>query len=85
MGFDLGFEKNNFLGNGIRTPPFTTLIIAFSPTSASKEVQQQLHFHTRPGRQPSGPPYLHSVYYIGQTSAEDLFIPTRSSVSEMNW
>ena len=21
MGFELGFEKNNFLGNGIRTPP----------------------------------------------------------------
>ena len=20
-GFELGFEKNNFLGNGIRTPP----------------------------------------------------------------
>ena len=28
MGFELGFEKNNFLGNGIRTPPpFTTLPI----------------------------------------------------------
>ena len=21
VGFELGFEKNNFLGNGIRTPP----------------------------------------------------------------
>ena len=21
LGFELGFEKNNFLGNGIRTPP----------------------------------------------------------------
>ena len=21
MGFELGFENNNFLGNGIRTPP----------------------------------------------------------------
>ena len=34
MGFQfeqhrLGFEKNNFLGNGIRTPPpFTTLILS---------------------------------------------------------
>ena len=26
MGFELGLGKNDLLGNGIRTPPFMTLI-----------------------------------------------------------
>ena len=34
MGFELGFEKNNLLGNGIRTPP----------SRPSMKESQKLHF-----------------------------------------
>ena len=40
MGFELGFEKNNFLGNGIRTPPSRPSSTKSKATRAHSEKEQ---------------------------------------------